>query len=429
MRFWSAQRTSLTVLVCLALAGCEKQDVGPSPEEMIRRQQLRESARLSKSKTLEERLATAEDYLSQGNAVAARKEIRPLLITEHDNPKVIFLLARCEAGSGDKVAAAEILESIDETDSESTVEALWLAARWLIEAHQYDAALQKLQRILELPGDRTRVHRKLALILNNQGRRIEAATHLRALARSGDISEKELFSMNTYSDVFIDESMPKPDFGKQLIPAALVQAKVFRSDGELQRARALVERLADLFPESTQISAFQGRIYADLQDEEKLRRWVKATPNGIEREPEYWQSLGVWLQKQDHHREAVRCFAEAVTRDETDRMSYLGLVRSLNFLGEHDAEQRATLRFESLAEAATIAKKIGLNPGTREDLHRMAELLEQLHRPWEAIAWRSVALKNVRRHRESAGRVARRARILGIAGDRRRDRTILVVRS
>ena len=199
------------VLVCLALAGCEKQEVGPSPEELIRRQQLRESAQLSKSKTVEERLAAAEDYLTQGNVIAASKELRPLLITHHDNPKLIFLLARCEAQSGDEVAAAEMLESIDESDSASHVEALWMAAEWLIAAHQYDTAQQKLERMLDLAGDVTRVHRKLASNLNNQGRRIEAATHLRALARLGDIREKELFAMNAYSNPFIDDSMPKPD--------------------------------------------------------------------------------------------------------------------------------------------------------------------------------------------------------------------------
>ena len=393
MRFWSAKQTLRSILVCLALAGCEKQEVGPSPQDLIRRQQLRESAALTKSKTLQERLATAEDYLAQGNTVAADKEIQPLLITEHDNPKVIFLLARCEAESGDKVAAAGILESINETDLASHLEALWLAARWLTEAHQYDAAEQKLQRILELSGDVTRVHRKLASILNFQGRRIEAATHLRALARSGDISEKELFAMNTYSDVLIDDSLRQPDFGGKLTPAALVQAKILRSDGQLARARAFVERLAEMYPESTQISAFQGRVYIDLQDEQNLRRWVKATPDEIQREPEYWYTLGIWLRRQNRHREAVRCLAEAVTRDQTDRFSYIALADSLKRLGEHDAAQRATQRFESLSEAAQIAKKLGLEPGTREQLNRMAELLEQLQRPWEAISWRSVALK------------------------------------
>ena len=381
------------MLVCLTLLGCEKRDSGPSVQELVRRQRLRESAQLSKSRTLEERLANAESYLSQGNAVAAGEEIRSLLISHPDHRDLILLSARIQAASGDKIAAAKTLDAIDESDVESHREALWLAATWLIAVHRYDEAQQKLERMLEFPGDVHRVHRKLAVILNNQGRRIEAAPHLRALARLGEIREKELFAMNNYSNPFIDESMSKPDFGGKLIPAALVQAKLFRTQGKPRQARVLLERLSNAFPDLTQISAFQGCIYMDLQDEEQLRRWIQNTPDGIDREPEYWHVLGIWLQRQDRHREAVRCLAEAVKRDETDRYSYVALARSLKLLGEEDAAECARERFNLLTETAKIAKKIGLKRGTLEELNRMAEILQQLQRPWEAIAWRSIALK------------------------------------
>ncbi len=170
-----------------------------------------------------------------------------------------MLSAKCEAAAGKPIAAAKMLEAIDETDDEAYAKSLWLAAGWLIDANQFDQAQQKLERILQLRGDQTRVHRKLALILNNQGRRIEAAEHLRALARSGEIRENELVAMYCYSEPFIDESMPKPDFGDELLPAVLMQAKLLRINGPMEQARSLTQRLAEAFPESTQISAFLGR--------------------------------------------------------------------------------------------------------------------------------------------------------------------------
>jgi tetratricopeptide (TPR) repeat protein len=301
--------------------------------------------------------------------------------------------AKIQATLGNKRVAVEALNAIDEDDPQAYEESLWLAAKWLIELGEVELSQRKLLRMLDLPGDHIRVHRQLAQLLNNQGRRIEAAEHLRALARSGKILEKELFAMANYSNPFIDDSLPKPNFGKGLVPGMLAVAREVRSQRDVVGAAELLERLADAFPESTQISAFLGRTYADLQDDENLIRWVKSTPIGIEREPEYWHTLGVWMQSKGRHREAIRCFAEAVIRDETDRGAYFALARSLNLVGETDASQLAMQRAEDLNEATAIARKLGRERGTKEELNRMAELLQVLGRPWEALAWRSIALK------------------------------------
>lgn len=174
--------------------------------------------------------------------------------------------------------------------------------------------------------------------------------------------------MNTYGNMFIDESVPRPNFGGRLVKAELAQAKLFRTDGELQRSRELAERLNRAFPESTQISAFLGRIYSDLREDERLREWLGTTPDGIQREPEYWFALGSWLQRQSRHREAVRCFAEAVLRDETDLFSYLGLASSLTFVDQQEAAQRVQQRYQLLAEAARIATFLGQEVGSRQQL-------------------------------------------------------------
>ncbi len=380
------------LLACLLLNGCN-QDSGPTAQDLLRQRQLRESTKLSKPRTLEQQLARAGDQLANGNVVAAQETMRPLLISQPEHPDVIMLSARCEVAAGDPIAAAKMLESMDPSDVESYTEALWTSAQWLTDANAYDLAGQQLQRILQLRGDETRVHRKLATILNNQGRRIEAAKHLRALARSGDVRERELFAMYCYSEPFIDESVPKPEFGNQLALGMLMQARLYRVDGEMERARVLADRLAQAFPESTQISAFLGRVHADFHDDDALRDWVKLVPTGIEREPEYWHTLGVWLQRQGLHREAVRCLAEAVSRDPTDRIAYAALARSLQTLGQQDVAARVLARFELLTEFAEIIKLIGRRPGTLEELNRVSDILEILGRPYEAIAWRTIAVK------------------------------------
>ena len=90
------------------------------------------------------------------------------------------------------------------------------------------------------------------------------------------------------------------------------------------------------------IAALLGRVYADLQEDELLGRWLNDVPDGIEREPEYWHAIGIWLQRSSRHREAVRCFVETVTRDPTDRFAYLAMARSLTALDQAESAERAT---------------------------------------------------------------------------------------
>lgn len=374
----------------LMIVGCGESDGGPSVDELVHRQQVREMAELSREKTPAQRLRVARKYLSDGNAVAAERELRPLLIARPEDPQVILLSARIEAATGDKLAATEMLGAIDPADTDQHQRALWLEAEWLADAHRYAAAEAKLKRMLKISSGASRVHRKLATMLNHQGRRMEAAEHLRALARCGDISEKELFAMNTLSDPFIDDSKSKREYD-QLFP--LAEARRLRAEGELHRAGVLVEQLRRQYPDSPPIAAFQGRVYSELHDERRLRSWLDGLPEGIEREPEYWYAVGNRLQRQGRHREAVRCLGEAVARDETERFGYLALARSLEVLGEERAARRANERFQLLAEAARIAEKIGYEPGAYRDLNRMADILVSLRRPWEAISWREIALK------------------------------------
>jgi tetratricopeptide (TPR) repeat protein len=392
-RFSSCRFAKLVfILVGIFCIGCSSQEDGSSIEDIERRLKQRQKEAVAKSGDIEERLQRALSQFADGNVSGAESQVRSILIVQPENQDAKLLAAKCAGYDGRTREAVELLDGIDAVDSERYEKALWLAAQFLIEADQYDDAEQRLKRLLLLSGDTNRVHRRLAILLNNQGRRIESAEHLRALARSGDVSPKELFAMNAYSEEFIDESLSRPDLRGKLSPAALAQARRFRSDGDLPNAEELIEKLAEAFPSSTQISAFQGRIYDELLDDGKLQQWAAKTPVGIEQEPEYWTAIGHWSQRHELHREAVRCFAEAVILDETSRVSYLGLSRSLTVLKEYELAEVASMRFQLLEESAAISKRLGRGTETGDQLNRMAYIYEQLHRPWEAKAFRALAL-------------------------------------
>ncbi len=387
--------TIATAVVCLtfAIAGCDKGETGPTAQQLLRQQQLRSSQKASATQTTQQRLDTALAFLKDENFIAAGEELSRILIADPNNQNALILSARVEAAQGNVSAAVKVLDSLDNTDSTLTTEMLWLAADWSTESGDYSTAEQKLKDLLKVEKDLVKVHRQLAIILNNQGRRIEAAPHLLALAKLGKSREKELFAMTTYGNPFIDTTIPKPTRTAGITPAMLAEAKVFRSDGEMGKAVAMTNQLRTAFPDSTAIAAFLGRLHTELQNEEALQAWFKDLPADIENEPEYWYSTGIWMQRHDRHKEAVRCLGEAVSRDPTDRYAYQALERSLRFTGKNDKAELAAARVQKLAETSQLARQFGLKRGNKQEMNRMAELLLQLGRPWESVTWKEAASK------------------------------------
>ena len=198
-----------SVLLCV-LSGCGNERNNNA--QLLRNQQRKEQTSCqSTTKTLQQRLADAEDLLVRGNVELAEATARKLLISEPSNPRVIALAAGCQANRGNFVEAAQLLDTIESDDSKVVIAALSQAADWLVEANRLDLAHRKLEQLLQTEGETNRVRHRLASVLNNQGRRIEARTHLRALARSGDATELELFAMNSFADPFIDDTLSLPE--------------------------------------------------------------------------------------------------------------------------------------------------------------------------------------------------------------------------
>ena len=373
--------------------GCNSSSDGPTAEELLKAKKQKETEQIAKAKTPQERLNNSRQFVQEGNPVAAENELRPLLISTPNDHEVLLLWADIQATSGRKAQAIKTLQSIESESPEQKVAALWKASQWLISLNEFDEAERQLVMLLELPGDRTRVVRSLSTILNNQGRRREAGVYLKLLAQTGDIEEKELISMVTLGNPFLDKSMAKPDFGDEMVPALLVMSRGLKTEGDIPGSAKLCGDLAKKFPDSTQIQAFLGRIYADQQDSGKLRSWLQQVPEGIEIEAEYWHALATLMQLENQPREAVRCFLETVLRDETNRPAYLSLAQLLNGLGLAEDAKKFLKRAEALAETSKIASALGQKRGTSEQLHRNADLMDQMQRPWESLAWRKIAYK------------------------------------
>ena len=400
-------------------AGCAPSSEQTSAEDLLRAKRRLETERLSKAKTYTERIEASRKYVQDGNPIAAEDELRPLLISSPEDPETLLLWSKTQAIAGEKKAAIETIEKLEGAGNDFRSQALTLGGQWLIDLNQFDRAKQKLEAILQMPGQHVETLQKLATILNNQGRRIEAGQYLKQLAKTGKISEKELIAMVTLGNPFLDQSMPKPDFGKQLSPAMLVMAREARSRGELSEAESICKKLSAEFPSSTQIHAFLGRVVGDQQSKEKLRQWAAKLPPGIEREPEYWNALAVLMQLENRQDEAVRCLIETVDRDETNRAAYLSLARLMNQLDQPAIAQACIARSELIAETARIAKELGFQRGSLDQLNRMTTLMKDLRRPWESLGWKTISLKQGNASEEEWAKLEQqRAELISAEGQR-----------
>jgi len=329
-----------------------------------------------------------QQLIQAGKFAQAAEQLRPLLAVEPTDPQCLFLMAQCSHGRGELAEAVQLLELIPSDHPEAGLPALGQSADWLMQAGQLAGAEAKFLQMLDVQAGLAPVHRRLAELLNSQGRRVEAAAQVRALIRLGDVTERELLSLTTLSVPFHDE---QHDFVSPSPLHNLARAKVALVQDDVPRAQQWVEQLRQAYPASTAIAAFQGQVYTQMQSDAALRRWVQSLPSGIESEPEFWNAIGQWMLRSGQPEVAVRCLCEAVTRDPTDRVAYLRLAEALASCERPEAAQRVAERQELAQQAWQLALNVGLSRETRTaDMRALVETLEKLQRPWEAVAWRFV---------------------------------------
>ena len=334
-------------------------------------------------------LAPIMQSMEAGEFASAEAKLRPLLASDPENPKLLFVIATCRKELDDLDGAIELLSMIPEMHPDAGLAAMGQRADWLVEARRLAEAEAAYLRLLSVHGDLAPAHRRLVTILNSQGRRVESAIHARRLVEIGDVTEKELLSLSTLNVPFHDEENTA---GSQDREHKLAEAKRLFVQEKTSEALAAAESLRDQEPQATAVVAFLGRVYDKLQRDDRLAEWASSLPPNIEAEPEYWAAVGNWMLRSGEVERAVRCLCEAIARDPTDRESHLRLAQALAMAGREDLARRVTDRHEKLHQAWLLSLNIGFERATRlDDIDKLATLLDQLDRPWESVAWRFIA--------------------------------------
>lgn len=358
------------------------------------------AARSSETKQLspDELQERVGDLVHQSRYAEAKEQNRSLLLLRPESPAALFLAARIAQGQHEIDVAISYLQAIPPDHPEAGLPALGQVADWLQDAGRFEEAESTYREMLSRFGDMVPVHRRLANLLNAQGRRVEATRHVEALIRLGDVTEKELLSMTTLSVPYHDDE----PLAKELVSSTktihetlslkdLARAKQLLVQNEAEDAKYLVRQLRAAFPDSSCVAAFEGRVYEALQSDTDLEKWFATLPKSVEQEAEYWTAIGQWSLRLKQPAAAIRALGEAVQIDPTDRVAYLRMAEALAMLGEVDAAERILERKKWLDEAWQMAINVGLNrENRRQDLRTLVEQLEKLGRHWEAISWQTI---------------------------------------
>ena len=319
--------------------------------------------------------------LESGDVDAADGLIRASVLAAPDDPQSIFLMALILSEQHRFPEAIKMLDELAEAVPSTRLPVLGQTADLMVLNGQWQEAEDRYHTLFDLAPDAMIVHRKLAQLLIRQGRRLEAATQLRLLCRRGDIEEAELRALLMLvhpfaHDATITEFEPVWPLG---------EARFEISQGNSEKSVTLLQQLTT--PRAAE-TALLGRLYAQQQNYGALGKWVAGESQSSEQSADYWLAMGMNAAHEGDHQTAVEYLCEAVLRDQTDKDAYSLLSQSLEGLKLDAQAKEAADRAERIARTQVIGNEMADSP--QRDLQKMSELtdlLNQLHRPTEALAW------------------------------------------
>lgn len=371
----------LIIAVTPSFFGCDRNDVSTAAAESGAHVAVAETdPPLDLVSMRQEGLAALE-----ANEVDTADQLaRAAFAANPQDPENIGLLAIVLAEQNRFAEAITRLENLAEEVPSTRLPVLGQTAAWLVEQGRWLEAEQRCMEILDARADASSVHRLLVQLYTRQGRRLDAAKHLRILCRLGNIEESELQALIRTFYSFLRDVKDYGPIGELGIAHYQI------STGDWAAAEETLSQVSNRNPAET---ALLGRIYIQQQRFDRLSEWASNVPDAAKVTADYWFAMGVHDARQGDHVSAIKKLCAAVVRDYTDHQAYAWLSRSLEAINAEAQAAEAATRAEQIAETQRIATELTATP--QPDLKRMAELvdlLSLLQRQFEALSWRAVLL-------------------------------------
>ncbi len=277
------------------------------------------------------------------------------------------------------------------TQSRSALLSLGLVHRELGHAAESEEALRKL---LARDPKNLEAHNAMAHLLGVSGRSWEAVPHLLEPVRQSQFSIHHLLLLGSSAPIvqdpkFVDRCMKaRPE---NLIPLIGHARHILFEDNRVAEARSILERVLKNSPEQTEAQVRLGWILLEAPSKADFLNWHQQLGDRADSHPEMWVLRGTWAQRNDQHQEAVRCFAEALSRDPDHQTACFQMGLELQLLKMDQQAEPFRNRGALLTEFGETVAGIRSNGPTHSSVRKAAELAEKLGRFREAWGWSRLA--------------------------------------
>lgn len=338
----------------------------------------------------EKTLQAADSLLKAGQTQQGIAELQRILLSDPTDAEVLFRMANAQASQGELAIAVEMLGSIPEDHPEAGLAALGQAADWSMQLQRFEDAERLYRQVLSRAPAAAVVHRQLAFLYNRQGRRHEAFSHLQQLCRLGNVQQDELHAMMVVGHAIFDDpntTIPRKKAYYPIGPAA--EARMLYTASRYQEALLVLDPAVRTGEVTPSILAFYGLLAVEAQDDPRFQWWLARTDASVQQYAEYWAAIGTHLLNQRRFSEAIRAFAESLNRDPTDIASMRRINQSLTAMGQQEAADKWIDRYVVQRDVTLASNAIGeSSSGSLESYRTVAEGLDKLNRPLEAMTWR-----------------------------------------
>jgi len=342
-------------------------------------------------------LTESEVALSRRSFAEAREIADRALALAPESTVALLLAGEAAAGQRQNNAALDYWNRIPDDGTVEARRGYFKFGELLARLGRAREAEVSLRRVLKHAPEDLEASFLLAFVLGAEGRSWECLPLMRTLIKGGRFDVPQLQLAGLPDEYLIDS----PQFIESCLSAEpddptpqLAQArKALNDEGDVVRARELLEQVVAARPELMEGQWRLGRLLLDAPDEDFIG-WHERLPAAADVHPGVWEIRGLWAERHGDRTGAARCFWEALRRDPNFRVACAHLAQSLAVLGRSELaatiEQRATLLGQLRVPLKLAQTSVPPDP---EIFRRIALIMESLGRPWEAAAWAHLALR------------------------------------
>jgi tetratricopeptide (TPR) repeat protein len=293
--------------------------------------------------------------------------------------------------------AVAYYERVPEDDRERAAVARLAAADILLGVNRAAASERQLRASLACDPAQVDAHKRLAWLLDVEGRRFEALPHHYAVLTLKSSDFNSLMAMGNHDLPFEAARRleafraAEPGSAPPLVGLARIELRQDRA-----KARRLLEIAVRHMPSLIEAHALLGRALWELHDGPALAEWQAQLPIAADEHPDVWLVRGEMARESGQLKAAARAFWEALRRDPNHQAATYQLSRVLPTLSGLPPDRSGDVQFlaeraQQLEELTEILDVVRTRPRDLGLIERAAMLTESLGRLWESWSWRRLA--------------------------------------